>query len=164
MTHESLVMGCVYSSYTAQKSTILAAKIFDDLLDEIRSTGDIPEQTYAPLKKALRRGGLLEHEATGDAEKLEHTVANALYADNIVLLSQDKQSIIKTAVKGTLALNAFSFQLHEGFANDTEVTGMVKAYIDEVGGHLEIHEDMRNLSAKSDQTNDTDECSDGTTS
>ena len=52
-THESLVMGCVYSSYTAQKSTILAAKIFDDLLDEIRSTGDIPEQTYAPLKKAV---------------------------------------------------------------------------------------------------------------
>ena len=67
-------------------------------------------------------------------------------------------------MKVTLALNAFSFQLHEGFANDTEVTGMVKAYIDEVGGHLEIREDMRNLSAKSDQTNDTDECSDGTTS
>ena len=44
------------------------------------------------------------------------------------------------------------------------MTGMVKAYIDEVVGHLEIHEDMRNLSAKSDQTNDTDECSDGTTS
>ena len=58
-------------------------------------------------------------------------------------------------MKVTLALNAFSFQLHEGFANDTEVTGMVKAYIDEVGGHLEIHEAMRNLSAKSDQTNDT---------
>ena len=162
--HESLVMGCVYSSYTAQKSTILAAKKYDELVKEIQSTGEIPDQTYAPLKKALRRGGLLEHEATGDAEKLEHTVANALYADNVVLLSQDKQSIIKIAVKVTLALNAFSFQLHEGFANDTEVTGMVKAYMDEVGGHLEIHEDMRNLSAKSDETNDTDECSDGTTS
>ena len=110
----------------------MAAKIFDDLLDEIRSTGDIPEQTYAPLKKALGKGGLLENEAIGDAEKLEHTVASALYADKVVLPSQDKQSIVKTAVKVILALNAFSFHLHEGFANDSEVTERVKAYIDEV--------------------------------
>ena len=59
-THQSLVMGCVYSSYTAQKATILAAKIFDDLVDEMRSTGDIPEQTYAPLKRALGKGKLLK--------------------------------------------------------------------------------------------------------
>ena len=61
-THQSLVMGCVYNSYTAQTATILAAKIFDDLMDEIRSTGDIPEQTYAPLKRALGKGELLENE------------------------------------------------------------------------------------------------------
>ena len=85
----------------------------------------------------------MENEAIGDAERLDHTVASALYEDNVVLLSQDKQSIVKKAVKVILALNAFSFHLHEGFANDSEVTERVKAYIDEVGGHLDIHEDMR---------------------
>ena len=49
----------------------------------------------------------MENEAIGDAERLEHTVASALYADNVVLLSQDKQSIVKTAVKVILGLNAF---------------------------------------------------------
>ena len=79
-------------------------------------------------------------------------------------VTRNKEVKIKTAVKVTLALNAFSFQLHEGFANDEEVTGRVKAYIDSVGGHLEIHEDMKNLSAKPDETNNADECSDGTNS
>ena len=86
------------------------------------------------------------------------------YMQNVVILSQGKQSIVKTAVKVVLALNAFSFHLHEGFANDSEVTERVKAYIDEVGGHLDIHEDMRNLSAKSEETKNLDECSVSTTS
>lgn len=59
-TNEILLMGGVFSSYATKKATIEAARLYDNLVDSEKSSGEIQSDTYIPLKIALSKGELLD--------------------------------------------------------------------------------------------------------
>ena len=128
--HQGLIMGHISSSW-AGYCMIQTGKLFDDLLEKARD-GTI-DYIYAPLAHALEEG-ILMPSSLSKGFSLETIIKDSLYADNIIICKDSPPDLVKEAVAMILALNSFSFNVHEVFSNTIPEMSLIKTIVGEYGG------------------------------
>ena len=115
--HNAIHMGHVSSTFLAGLCLLEAGKLFDKMVDDLRKGELDLGSLYPPLAKALQPSGVLDPDSIPKDFSLEAIIAERVYADNVILTNDDRTTLALHATATILSLNAFSFRVHEVFAN-----------------------------------------------
>lgn len=91
----------------------------------------------------MRPSGILDLESMPKDFSLEHTITSSMYADNVIVCQDDRAPIEAQATATILALNAFSFKIHDIFGNAVPELIRVVSTVTELEGYAEIHPEIR---------------------
>ena len=79
-----------------------------------------------------------------------------MYAENLIVCTDERERLTKLIVAVVLALNSYSFRVHEVFSNALKELEEVKELINHYGGHFQPHPKMEAfLSASPEEDQET---------
>ena len=137
--HHAILMGHVSSTSLAGLCLLETGKLFDKMVDDL-TKGELDHGTlYPPLAKALKPFGVLDPDSLPKDFSLEAIIAESVYADNVILTHDDRTTLALQATVTILPLNAFSFRVHEVFANTIPELLQVVDTIQQLQRHATIH-------------------------
>ena len=154
--HNAILMGHVSSSSLAGLCLIETGRLFDKMVDDGREGKLDLGEVYLPLAKALQPSGILDPVSIPESFSLEVIIAESMYADNIILTNDERTTLSLHATATILALNAFSFRVHEVFANAIPELLQVVDSIQQLGGHAAIHPKIKLIIDEQNRAQDTD--------
>ena len=143
--HAGLLMGNISSSSLATLCMIETGRLFDATLEEARRGTLDYDAIYPPLSKALMPGETLDPKVLPSDFSLERIITQSWYADNVIECSDDRSVMVKEAVATVLALNSYSFKIHEVFSNVVPELLLIVDLVRGYGGHIELHSEIERL-------------------
>ena len=143
--HHAILMGHVSSTSIAGLCLVEAGKLFDKMVDDLRKGVLDLATVYPTLAKALQANGVLDPVSLPQGFSLEAVIAESVYADNVILTHDERTTLTLQAIATILTLNAFSFRVHEVFANTVPELLEVLETVQQLQGHASIHPKIKTI-------------------
>ena len=143
--HKALMMGHISSTSLAGLCMLETGRLFDELMEKARNGSLDYNQVYQSLAKALQPGAILDPKTVPKQFSLEELIKDSLYADNIIICENERDAVVIQATTTILALNSYSFKVHEVFSNLIPEMLLIVESVRAFGGHAEIHPEVERL-------------------
>ena len=108
----------------------------------------------------MKPGAILDPSTLPDDFSLGNLIKQSLYADNVIICSDDRSGIMKDAIATVLTLNSYSFKVHEVFSNVIPEMLLVEKLVQDYGGHIELHSEIKRILKDLEDSEDTEAVAD----
>ena len=138
MKQSFLLMGHVSSDNLSLESLFQRAKNFDQRypLGEVVS---LDEEDYVPLKEMMKSGNILDPEVTKDDQTLEEILKQSTYADNLFVMEDCQEKVVKRFMKIVALLAKHGMKTHEVLSNDNDLLQQVTNACQHYGMNIVLH-------------------------